>query len=58
MNLQFDLFRDSNAIKRPPTLRSDIKSFIQGVRSRTKYATSSFVTKIARTSSLEHSWII
>ena len=54
-DLQLVLFKDCCAIRKPLTLRSNIKSFIQGVRSRVKYATSSLTTKVARISSLEHS---
>ena len=39
-------------VKRPPILRSDIESFIQGIRSRVRYAVSSLTTEAART--LEH----
>jgi len=40
--------------RRPPTLRSGIKSFIQDVRSRAKYATSSLTIEVRRISFLEH----
>ena len=40
--------------QKTPTLCSKIKSFIQGVRLRTRYATSSLTIKAARTSCLEH----
>ena len=46
-NLQLVLSKDCSAIKRPSILRSDIKSFIQGVRSRTRYTTSSLTMKAA-----------
>ena len=53
VNLQFVLFRDCYATRRKMTQRSDIKSFIQVVRSRAKYATSSLTMKVASISFLE-----
>jgi len=52
--LSLVLFRDYCATRRHLTLCSDIKSFIQGTRSRTRYAISSLITKAARTSCLEY----
>ena len=54
MNLQLVLFKDYSATKRPLTLRSDIKSFIQGVWSRIRYAISILTMKATRTWYLEH----
>ena len=47
---------DSN--QKAPTLRNNIKFFIQGVRSRIKYATPSFTMKVARILFIDHSWTI
>ena len=54
MRVQLMLIRDCSATKRLPKLRSGIKFFIQGVRSRVRYATLSLTTKAARTWCLEH----
>ena len=42
------------ATKRPMTAHNDIKFFTQGVRSKTRCATSSLTTKVTRTSFLVH----
>jgi len=52
-NLQLVLSRDCSATKRFLILRNN-KSFIQGVRSRIHYTTSSLTTKVMRTWCLEH----
>jgi len=44
--------------QKAPILHNDIKSFIQVIHSRVKYATSSLTTEVARISFLEHLWTI
>jgi len=44
--------------QKAPALRNDIKSFIQGVRSRAKYVTSLLTAEVVRILFLEHSWTI
>ena len=52
------LFKDFYVTRGPPTLHSDIKFFIQGVRSRAKCATPSLTMEVMRISFLEYSWTI
>ena len=46
------------ATKRPMTAHNDIKFSTQGVRSKTRRATSSLTTEVARTSFLVYWWLL
>ena len=55
--LSLVLFKKYFAARRSPTPRRDIKSSIQGVRSRIRSAIVSLTMKVVRISSLEYLWI-